>query len=297
MPLVSIIIPAFQAARFIARALESVRAQSHAQWEIVVIEDGSHDGTETIVREFAATVGQPVRYENNGANLGVSTSRNRAMALACGEFIAFLDADDWWTPEHLASGLQTLGAGADICCSGFYLYDQPGQQVTGTLVPEAALFENPLVSLFQSNFIQTCSLVLVRREVARTCGGFDADLKVGEDCDYWMTILSRGYRLTCTGAPTCYYTKHGQSAMSQSLRVAEQGVQFYRKHLKSDFLPEPLRKSCYAKSLWIHGRLIGHQDPRLALSLFLDAWQVCPLDLRYGAYALRAWGMTWFKRS
>lgn len=297
MSLVSIIIPAFQAARFIRRALESVRAQSHAEWEIVVIEDGSDDGTALIVREYAATVTQPVRYENNGANLGVSTSRNRAMSLACGDFIAFLDADDWWTPEHLATGLQTLEAGADFCCSGFYLYDEPSQQVTGTVVPEAVLFENPMVSLFKSNFIQTSSLVIVRREVARQCGGFDADLKVGEDCDYWISILSRGYRLACTGQTTCYYTKHGESAMSKSRMVAEHAVKFYLKHLQSDFLPEPLRQSRYAQSLWIHGRLIGRQDPHLALSLFLEAWQMRPLDLRYGAYAMRAWVMTLCKRS
>ena len=294
MPLVSIIIPAFRAARFIGRALESVRAQTHGEWELIVIEDGSNDGSETIVNEFAAAVAQKVRYENNGANLGVSTSRNRAMALATGDFIAFLDADDWWTPEHLASGLQTLQAGADFCCSGFYLYDEPSQQVTGTLVPESALFAAPLASLFQSNFIQTSSLVMLSREVARNCGGFDADLKVGEDCDYWMNILSRGYRLACTGRATCYYTKHGESAMSKSLMVAEHAVKFCRKHLQSDVLPDPLRKSCYAKSLWIHGRLIGRQNPRLAQSLFLEAWRMRPLDLRYGAYALRAWMMSRF---
>jgi len=294
MPLVSILIPAFNAARFIARALESVRAQTHAEWEIVVIEDGSDDGTAAIVRKFAASVAQPVRYENNGANLGVSASRNRAMALACGDFIAFLDADDWWTPEHLALGLQTLEAGVDICCSGFYLYDEPGQKVTGTRVPEPALFENPLVNLFQCNFIQTSSLVIVRREAARKCGGFDAGLKVGEDCDYWMTILSHGYRLACTGVPTCYYTKHGASAMSQSRTVAEHGVLFCRKHLHSDFLPEPLRKSSYAQSLWIYGRLIGREEPRRATSLFLEAWQTRPLELRYAAYAIRAWVMALF---
>jgi len=297
MPLVSILIPAFQAAPFIRRALESVRVQTHTEWEILVIEDGSDDGTASIVEEFAASVAQSVRYENNGANLGVSTSRNRAMALATGEWIAFLDADDWWTPEHLAAGLATLEAGADFCCSGFYLYDEPSQKVTGTLIPEPSLFENPLASLFKSNFIQTSSLVIVRREIVRKYGGFDTDLKVGEDCDYWMGLLSLGYRLACTEKVTCYYTKHAASAMSKSLMVAEHGVRFCRKHLKSDFLPEPLRKSGYAQSLWIHGRLIQRQNPRMALSLFLEAWQMRPLDFRYAAYAMCAWGMALLRRS
>ena len=76
--LVSIVIPAFNAGRFIGRALNSVLAQSHAKWEIVVVEDGTHDETESVVREFAASVSQSVRYENNGSNLGVSATRNRA---------------------------------------------------------------------------------------------------------------------------------------------------------------------------------------------------------------------------
>ncbi len=289
MSLVSIIIPAFQAARFIERALESVREQTHIEWEVIVIEDGSDDGTANLVREFASLVSQPVRYENNEANLGVSTSRNRALSLARGDFIAFLDADDWWTPQHLATGLATLRSGADICCSGFFLYEEPSGEVSGKLIPERSLFKDPLVSLFKSNFIQTSSLVILRKEVAQSCGGFDSNLKIGEDCDYWMAILSRGYRLACTEQVTCYYTKHATSAMSKSVIVAEHGVKFCRKHLRSEFLPESLRISGYAKSLWIYGRLIQRQDPHLALSLFWEAWQMRPLNFIYSAYALRAW--------
>jgi len=85
--------------------------------------------------------------------------------------------------------------------------------------------------------------------------------------------------------------------MSKSRMVAEHAVKFYRKHLQSDFLPEPLRKHHYAQSLWIQGRLIGRQDPHLALSLFLEAWQARPLDLRYGAYAMRAWMMALCRQS
>ena len=79
MPLVSIVIPAFNAGRFIGRALNGVLAQTHAEWEVVVVEDGTHDETEAVVREFAGSVSQPVRYENNGVNLGVSVTRNRAL--------------------------------------------------------------------------------------------------------------------------------------------------------------------------------------------------------------------------
>jgi len=286
--MVSIIIPAYNAGRFIRRALDSVLAQTHGEWEVVVVEDGTHDETEAVVQQFAAGVAQAVRYDNNGSNRGVSATRNRAMALAKGSVFAFLDADDRWTPEHLATGLETLERGADLCFSGFHIFDEATQTVTGSFVSDETLMENPLPRLFESNFIQTSSLVMMRREAAEKAGGFDVDLKVGEDCDYWLRALSQGGRLACTGKSTCYYAKHGESAMAKTLMVAEHAVKFYRKHLQSAFLPESLRKSHYASSLWNYGRLIGHQNPVLARTLFLEAWKTRPLDFRYPAYALRA---------
>ena len=282
-PLISVLIPAYNAGPFLRRALESVRAQTHTAWEIIVVENGSHDDTEAHVRAFAKAVSQSVRYENSGAALGVSAARNRAMALAQGEMFAFLDADDWWTPEHLACGLATLQTRGEICFSGFHIYDEPTQSERETLVPEMP--RDPLTSLFRSNFIQTSSLVMVRREAAQKAGGFDPALKVGEDCDYWMRILAAGGCLACTGEPSCYYVKHGASAMTKTLLVAEHAVQFYRKHLASPFLPVALRKMLYAASLANLGRLVRSASPARAQALFLEAWRARPLDLRYPAYA------------
>lgn len=286
MPLVSIIIPAYNAGRFIGRALNGVLAQTHTEWEIIVVEDGSHDDTQAIIERFAASVPQKVSYENSGYNLGVSATRNRAMTHVRGDVIAFLDADDWWMPEHLSAGLQTLEKGADICYSGFHIYDESTQKVIESAIP--SLPENPLASLFKSNFIQTSSLVMLSRRAAEMGGGFDVNLKVGEDCDYWMSILSHGLVMACTGQQTCYYTKHGTSAMAKTLMVAEYAVKFHFKHLKSEFLPISLRKEGYAECLWIYGRLLQRQDPRRAVALFFEAWRCCPFALRYMAYAVRA---------
>ena len=291
MTLVSIVIPAFMAGRFIGRALEGVRAQTHAEWEVIVMEDGTHDETETVVRQFAEGVAQSVRYENNGSNLGVSATRNRAMILAKGGVIAFLDADDWWTPDHLTRGLEALDQGADLCFSGFRLYDEATHKELETVALNPARLVQPLTSLFESNFIQTSSLVMVRREAAERAGGFDTSLKVGEDCDYWMRILAPGSKLAYTGQQTCFYVKHGASAMAKTLMVAEHSVKFYHKHLQSDFLPRSLRKSYYASSLWNYARLVARQNPVLARTLLLQAWQQRPWDFRYLAYALRTFAL------
>lgn len=293
--LVSIVIPAFNAGPFIRRALDSVLAQTHGEWEIVVVEDGTHDETESVVRQFAATVSQSVRYENNGSNLGVSATRNHAIQQARGSVLAFLDADDRWTPEHLACGLHTLQQGADFCFSGFHIFEESTQTVTESLVPAEGILDAPLPRLFESNFIQTSSLVMMRREIAEQAGEFDGSLKVGEDCDYWLRALSRGARIACTGKVTCYYAKHGSSAMAKTLMVAEHAVKFYRKHLQSGFLPASLRKRHYANSLCNYGRLIARQNPVLARALFLKAWRVRPWDARLLVYALRAGALAWLK--
>ncbi|MCP5940057.1 glycosyltransferase family 2 protein, partial [Klebsiella pneumoniae] len=79
---------------------------------------GSNDGSEAIVRAAAATSSQPIRYENLGTNYGVAATRNRLMELAEGEIFAFLDADDWWTPEHLAAAAACFKAGVGVVVTG-----------------------------------------------------------------------------------------------------------------------------------------------------------------------------------
>ncbi|HEY9153832.1 MAG TPA: glycosyltransferase family A protein, partial [Opitutaceae bacterium] len=100
--LVSILIPAYRAGHYIGQTLESIRAQTYTNWEVLVLEDGIFDDTATTVRAFAASVSQPVRLVQREKNAGVSRARNSLLDLAQGEFIAFLDADDLWLPDHLA---------------------------------------------------------------------------------------------------------------------------------------------------------------------------------------------------
>ena len=94
IPLISICIPAFKAERYLAETLESVRGQSFKDWELIVTEDGSRDGTEAIVGGFAGTVPQPVTYQRHDLNRGLPATRNTGIASARGTWIALLDSDD-----------------------------------------------------------------------------------------------------------------------------------------------------------------------------------------------------------
>lgn len=286
MSLTSIVIPAYNAGRYIRRALEGVRAQTNASWEAIVVEDGSRDGTESIVTEFSSTCRQRVVYENNGVNCGVSQSRNRGLALSRGDVIAFLDADDWWLPEHLATGTRSLSPEIAMCVCGFHIYSDDESKVIDSVTPSAAQLKYPVESMFSSNFIQTASLMILQRKVSDALSGFDVNLKVGEDCDYWMRALGKGFRLGYSQHISCYYAKHAASAMAKTMMVAEQTVRFYKKHLSSYFVDRDLRRMRLAESLVNHGRLLWKTDARSARRLLCEALRYQPLNGLYLGYAL-----------
>lgn len=273
---VSILIACYHAAPFLPAALGSVRAQRHRDWELVVVEDGSHDGTEGIVREFATAVSQPVRYDNLGANRGVAAARNRLLELATGEVVAFLDADDLWRPAHLSSLVDCLRLGHALACSGIELWDGAAGRSMGTSRPRAAWLLGPRRALFSRSFIQTSSCVALPRATVARVGRFDETLRIGEDRDYWFRALADGGTLGCTNADTCRYTKHAGSSMTRTLRVAEDTVRFYEKHSSAPALPATLRRRLLAEARWNYARLLRQTQPGAARQLGWRAWRAQP---------------------
>jgi glycosyltransferase involved in cell wall biosynthesis len=273
----SVLIAAYRAGPFLPAALASVAGQSHSDWELVVVEDGSRDGTEAIVRAFADVhAARSVRYENLGENRGVAAARNRLLALAEGEAVAFLDADDLWQPGHLADLATALFTGAALAFSGIELWNGDQHTSLGPYLPPVNYLQQPRAALFQHSFIQTSSCVALPRATIARIGWIDERMRIGEDRDYWFRAVAGGARLACTGRITCRYTKHAGSSMTQPLRVAADTVTFYRKHLGTSDLPSALRLACLAHALVTHGRLLRASDPLAARALFREAVHLQP---------------------
>ena len=112
-PLVSIIIPTYNREKFLLYALESVKAQTYKNWELIVIDDGSTDNTENICRNFAKSIDQPFKYFYQ-ENQGVASARNYGLKVAKGDFIAFLDSDDRWYPWHISKNLKAFKYNKDL---------------------------------------------------------------------------------------------------------------------------------------------------------------------------------------
>jgi len=281
---VSVLIPAFHAGPFIATALESVRAQSHGDWEVLVVEDGSHDDTERIVQDFAASIAQPVRYENLGRNFGVSAVRNRLLDLATGDVVAFLDADDTWESSHLLLAVAAITLGADLVVAGVRTIDLASNTALQTISPPASLVREPVLSLFRESVIVTSSAVVLKRSLALRVGHFDPNLRIGEDRDYWLRCALAGARFHGTRGYTCNYSKHPASSMARTVVVAQHNARFYEKYRTLAAVPARLRRHLLAESLVSLGRLLRSQDRQRSASCLWRALRCEPFNPRILAH-------------
>ena len=242
-------------------------------------EDGSEDGTRSIVQAFAVeNSDHRIKYDNLGVNRGVSAARNRCMLLAVGDALAFLDADDYWKPDHLGRLVARMQAGHALVISPIEIWSEDSETRVDYR-PSPKQLAEPLTHLFQSSFIQTSSCVAIKKSVCDQVGVFDETLQIGEDRDYWLRVLSNGQTLSCSDIATCCYRKHSTSAMTRTLRVAEDTVAFYRKHQHADVKTRTYRKRKLADSLIVYGRLIRSPDRFAARRAFYEAWRLAPLRL------------------
>lgn len=191
---VSAVIPAHNAMPDVIEAVESVLAQHPPVHEIVVVDDRSSDGTGDAVR---ARFGDRVRVLA-GHFGSASAARNAGWRAASGEWIAFLDADDLWTPDKLAVALARLAAAphADWYFSDGSVRTLDGREHASLLSLYVDLEEpycgQPVAELCEVNFILTSS-VLARRSALEALGGFDESLSHAEDVDLWIKLSRRGY--------------------------------------------------------------------------------------------------------
>ena len=277
---VSVLIPAYQAGSYILTALQSVATQTHEDWEIIVVEDGSRDGTEAIVEEFGRTARNSVVYRNMGTNCGVGSVRNRLLELATGEAIAFLDSDDRWESIHLEAALEKIEEGADLVVSGVQTFDLLSDATLEKVEPPLALYQDAVLTLFQQSVIVTSSTVVLTKALTDRTGQFDPTLRIGEDRDYWLRCALEGGRFAGTGIFTCNYAKHKNSSMARTTVVAENELRFYEKYRSLTEIPIRLRRHLLASSLVCVGRLLRQRDRSRSAACFWRAWQYEPFNPR-----------------
>jgi glycosyltransferase involved in cell wall biosynthesis len=187
MPLVSIIIPVYNGEKTIQETINSVLQQTFNDFEIIVINDGSQDSTLEAINNIKDDKVRVFSYPN----AGVSTSRNRGLALAQGEFISFLDADDLWTPDKLEIQFKALqdNSQAAVAYSWSDWIDESGQFLRsgGHISINGKVFEHLLVR----DFIESGSNPLIRKQALDEAGEFDQSVTPAEDWDMWLRLAAR----------------------------------------------------------------------------------------------------------
>jgi len=272
--LVSIVIPSLNAARFITKALESVKAQTYQRWEVVVVNDGGTDNTPNLVSKFSQSVAQPVHLVTHVQNQGLSAARNSGIKTANGTYIAFVDADDFWLPEHLESLCAILRAGkADLAYSDCYVFRETSTGEVEQLPIESIEITDPGKDLFRRNFINPSGAAFTRR-LAEKVGEFDRNFRAVNDLDYWMRVATHGFQIVGTGRQTYYYRKVEGSLSAHSAGMAEEHARVYEKHRQCGLLPEWELVHRASECFFAAGKLYWRKDPAAARRNFYKSWML-----------------------
>jgi glycosyltransferase involved in cell wall biosynthesis len=185
-PLVSVIIPTYNSAEYIEEALESVFEQTFQDFEIIVVDDGSTDGTGEILKKY----GDRIRYIFQG-NSGPASARNQGIRTALGEFIAFLDADDLWVPTKLEKQLELFRQRKDLgmVTTGACSFDEKGVFGYSTDKRETLMVGDIAINIFLRSNIGTPT-VMVRKEIFDSVGFFEENIRQSEDDNMWIRIAA-----------------------------------------------------------------------------------------------------------
>ncbi|MBE9038750.1 glycosyltransferase [aff. Roholtiella sp. LEGE 12411] len=210
---ISVIIPAYNSEKTIKTTIESVLNQTFADFELIIVNDGSQDSTLDIIAKFQDSRIKVLSFNNSGGNV----SRNRGLNYAVGEFISFLDADDIWTADKLEIQLKALQENPQAAVAYSwtdYINENGAFVVSGRHVN---LNGDVYEELLLTNFLENGSNPLIRREALIELGGFDKSLSAAQDWDMWLRLAYK-FDFVCIPSVQILYRISANSVSSNLLR-------------------------------------------------------------------------------
>jgi glycosyltransferase involved in cell wall biosynthesis len=275
---VSVVIPAYNAERFLPETLRSVFEQSTPPDEVIVVDDGSSDGTGAVARSFGATV---IALSNGG----VSAARNAGSRAARGEYIAFLDADDLWTPDKLRvqlDALDTLGQPA-FSFTDYRMFDENGLRKCESQLLHHAAFRRVAGKIAGRRDILIAtrgkrpvlyesyippSAVMVRRADLIAAGGFDETLVAAEDYELFLRLL-RSVPAVAVMEPLLLYRQHARQATANATEMKAGIFEVARRVAAAPDRYPPGDAAYLARTGYLRHYRLGVQQARLGF--FNDA--------------------------
>lgn len=289
-PLVSIVIPTYNHAPMLQRALATVIEQTYQNWNAIVVNNYSTDNTLEVVAKFNDPRIQCVNFRNNGV---IGASRNEGIKLATGEYVAFLDSDDTWFPTKVEKSVSSLENGSDLVCHAEYWIDESGKSRLVTYGPSEAATHHNLI--YKGNRIST-SATMVRATLLKEVNGFDVspELISTEDYDLWIRLAAKSNKFAFIDEPLGEYHRHDNNVSANIEKHLAAELALLTKHFAADSrLQNALaRRRRKALAYYGAGRSL-HRTSKyfLALKKYARSLMIWPISLRlYAAVVLSLMG-------
>ena len=246
-PTFSVVIPAYNAADTVGDAIRSALAQSEADLELMVVDDGSTDATSAEIERFAE---DPRVRHIRQANAGLAATRNRGLEEARGRFASFLDADDLLLPRYLETMGATLERSPDASFAhcDFWILDEETGDVSTSPLGRSALPSDPnelMRVVLRRNPLHYAATV--RMEVLREVGYFNPTLRACEDVELWLRILSRGYTAVRAPGQLAVWRSRTGSLSTKGVLMATSLCEVYRLVAEEFDVPEDVRELARAR--------------------------------------------------
>ena len=225
MPAVSIIMPAYNVEPYVGDAIQSALAQTFTDFELIVVDDGSTDGTAQVVRALSPTDSRIKLVQQ--ANRGLAGARNSALRASRGDFLALLDSDDLWEPAFLAEQLEILHTrpGVDIVTgNGWYLGGAKHGQIAR---PESR--PTPSLASIIGDEWSVFIMSVFRRHVYTAIGPFDESMRSNEDYDFWLRSAVAGFTFARNDTPLGHYRVRTDSLSASDVRMLRGILHVYTK--------------------------------------------------------------------
>ncbi len=276
-PIVSVIIPTYNRAHLIGRAIQSVLNQTYQDFELIVVDDGSTDNTEEIVKDFQ-NKDERIKYIYQN-NQGASGARNTGIKNAKGKYIAFLDSDDEWLPEKLEKQIQLFKNSKKknlgfVGCNVLVVDEQTNKRYEY----KTPKYKNVFQRLLENNFIRSSSSVMVKKSVIDNVGLFDESLKNANDWEMWIRIAQK-YDFDFVDEPLFKYYWHGGNITrtAGNLKKIQYREYILIKH-KNLYKKHPKAYSITLRN--IGTAYLLNNDLKNARKYFIKAIKVAPWYLR-----------------
>lgn len=270
-PLVSVIIPTYNRASLLKRAIKSVLNQKFEDFELIIVDDASPDDTPEVVKSFED---KRIRYIRLKRNSGGPVARNTGIKKARGKFIALLDDDDEWLPHRLSVQIRKFEAAEErigAIYGGFYYVSQENGRIIGKRLPKYR--GNVYPRLLRENFIGSPTL-LIRKECFKKAGLFDPQLSSSQDWDMWLRI-AKHYNFDYVNEIVAKYYVHGRQISFNMNKYIPGRERFIQKH--RDIRKDPRILSIHLSQMGALLLLGG--NPQKGINYLIRSISISPFNL------------------